>query len=52
MEDDPPPADILDGFRLTGFFLARDLFGPHGQALPEARGAYLVEIAKRFGSTA
>ncbi len=52
MEDDPPPADILDGFRLTGFFLARDLFGPRGQALPEARGAYLVELAKRFGSTA
>jgi len=52
MEDDPPPADILDGFRLTGFFLARDLFGPRGQALPEARGAYLAELAKRFGSTA
>jgi DNA repair protein RecO (recombination protein O) len=52
MEDDPPPADILDGFKLTGFFLARDLFGPRGQTLPEARGAYLVELAKRFGSTA
>src|ERR1700730_7208086 len=31
MEDDPPLADIGNGFRLTGFFLARDLFGPRGQ---------------------
>jgi DNA repair protein RecO (recombination protein O) len=47
---DPPPADIRNGFRLTGFFLLRDLFGPRGQTLPEARGAYLTELAKRFGS--
>jgi DNA repair protein RecO (recombination protein O) len=46
----PPPADIRNGFRLTGFFLLRDLFGPRGQTLPEARGAYLAELAKRFGS--
>ncbi|MGH6836342.1 MAG: DNA repair protein RecO [Methylocella sp.] len=45
----PPPTDIRDGFRLTGFFLLRDLFGPRGQSLPEARGAYLAELAKRFG---
>jgi DNA repair protein RecO (recombination protein O) len=48
----PPPADIRNGFRLTGFFLLRDLFGPRGQTLPEARGAYLAELAKRFGSAA
>jgi DNA repair protein RecO (recombination protein O) len=48
----PPPADIREGFRLTGFFLLRDLFGPRGQTLPEARGAYLAELAKRFGSAA
>jgi len=47
---DLPPADIRNGFRLTGFFLLRDLFGPRGQTLPEARGAYLTELAKRFGS--
>jgi DNA repair protein RecO (recombination protein O) len=48
----PPPADIRNGFRLTGFFLMRDLFGPRGQTLPEARGAYLSELAKRFGPAA
>ncbi len=48
----PSPAAIRDGFRLTGFFLMRDLFGPRGQALPEARGAYLSELAKRFGAAA
>jgi DNA repair protein RecO (recombination protein O) len=51
-EEDPSPADIRDGFRLTGFFLMRELFGPRGQALPEARGAYLAELAKRFDSAA
>jgi DNA repair protein RecO (recombination protein O) len=47
-EANPPAADIKDGFRLTGFFLRRELFGPRGQALPEARGAYLAELEKRF----
>ena len=50
LEEDPPPADILDGFQLTGFFLARDLFAPRGKTLPEARGAYLAELAKRFAA--
>lgn len=45
----PRSADIRDGFRLTEFFLMRDLFGPRGQVLPEARGAYLAELAKRPG---
>lgn len=48
----PSPADIRNGFRLTGFFLLRDLFGPRGQTLPEARGAYLAELEKRFPSAA
>ncbi|MGI8570034.1 MAG: DNA repair protein RecO [Methylocella sp.] len=50
--EDLSPADIRNGFRLTGFFLLRDLFGPRGQTLPEARGAYLAELEKRFGSAA
>jgi DNA repair protein RecO (recombination protein O) len=45
----PPPGDIRDGFRLTEFFLCRDLYGPRGHGLPEARGAYLAELAKRAG---
>lgn len=47
----PSPADIRNGFRLTGFFLMRDLFGPRGKALPQARGAYLAELEKRFGGS-
>ena len=47
-EANPAAADIKDGFRLTGFFLRRELFGPRAQTLPEARGAYLAELEKRF----
>ncbi len=45
----PPPADVRDGFRLTAFFLIRDVFGPRGLGLPAARSAYLAELAKRPG---
>ena len=34
---EPTPADILNGFRLTGFFLARHIFEPRGIAAPESR---------------
>ncbi len=46
---DPPPGDIRDGFRLTEYFLIRNVFAPRGETLPEARGAYLAELAKRAG---
>ncbi len=49
---DVSPSEILDGFTLTGFFLLRHLFEPRGETLPEARGAYLAELAKRFGRPA
>jgi DNA repair protein RecO (recombination protein O) len=45
----PSPGEIFDGFRLTGFFLQRHLFEARGETLPEARGAYLAALAKRFG---
>ncbi len=45
----PPPCDIRDGFRLTEFFLNRDVFAPRGLGLPEARSAYLAQLAKRAG---
>ena len=38
---EPTREDVEDGFRLTGFFLARDLFAPRGLALPEARRGLL-----------
>ncbi|MGA9138018.1 MAG: DNA repair protein RecO, partial [Methylovirgula sp.] len=42
----PPSSELRDGFELTGYFLAREVFAPRGLALPDARRAYLAEIAK------
>lgn len=39
------PDALAAGFRLTGFFLERDVFGPRGMALPEARAAYLRAVS-------
>jgi DNA repair protein RecO (recombination protein O) len=44
----PGQAELQDGFKLSGYFLNRDLFGPRGLKLPPAREAYLAEIARRF----
>ena len=41
-----PPFRIADGFRLTGFFLARDLFGQNNAPLPDSRAAFLSAAAK------
>jgi DNA repair protein RecO (recombination protein O) len=45
---DPAPSldEIRAGFRLTEYFLRRDLFEPRGLALPDARGAFLAELGK------
>ena len=42
----PSAAELADGFRLTGFFLARDLFAPSGAPLPDSRAAFLMAAAK------
>lgn len=39
--DAASPGELAAGFRLTGFFLERDVFGPRGLVLPESRAAYL-----------
>jgi DNA repair protein RecO (recombination protein O) len=39
-------ADLLDGLKLTGFFLERSLFAPQGHGLPEARLRYLDRLAR------
>ena len=44
------PTEIADGFRLTGFFLARDLFALHGEPLPDSRAAFLKAAAQGAGS--
>jgi len=41
LEPQPSAEDIADAFRLTGFFLARDLFAPRGEPLPDSRAAFL-----------
>ena len=38
--------DVLAGFALTGFFLARNVFAPRGLALPEGREAYLALLKR------
>ncbi len=42
----PAVADILNGFALTGYFLARDVLGPRGLSPPESRNAYMALIAR------
>ncbi len=42
----PEPAEVADAFRLTGFFLTRDLFAPRGLPLPDSRRAFLAAAAK------
>jgi len=43
----PPSADDLAaGFALTGFFLERHLYAPHGAALPEARAAFIAAVTR------
>ncbi len=37
----PAPGDVLDGLELTGFFLDRRVFAPHGRKLPAARSCYV-----------
>ncbi len=45
----PGADDIADAFRLTGFFLTRDLFAPRGLPLPDSRRAFLAALAKAEG---
>jgi DNA repair protein RecO (recombination protein O) len=45
----PDAAAVADAFRLTGFFLLRDLFAPRGQPLPDSRRAFLAAAAKAGG---
>ena len=42
----PEPAEVADAFRLTGFFLMRDLFAPRGLPMPDLRRAFLAAAAK------
>jgi DNA repair protein RecO (recombination protein O) len=46
LEARPSADELADGFRLTGFFLARDVFAPSGAPLPDSRAAFLAAAAK------
>jgi DNA repair protein RecO (recombination protein O) len=43
----PAPEDVLDGLALTGFFLERRVFEPHGREMPAARARF-VDVVRRM----
>ena len=45
----PDHAQILDGLKLTGFFLDRRVFHPHGRKMPAARTRF-VDVLRRTGT--
>ena len=45
----PPTADLLSGFRLTGFFLARHVYEPRGLAESPARPCLMALVARDGG---
>jgi DNA repair protein RecO (recombination protein O) len=49
-ETPPGAGEIADAFRVTGFFLERDVFAPRGEPLPDSRRAFLAAAAKAVGS--
>jgi DNA repair protein RecO (recombination protein O) len=46
---DTPPEDVIDGFALTGFFLARHVLDPRGLPIPQARTAFVAAISRAIG---
>jgi DNA repair protein RecO (recombination protein O) len=50
----PPPSadDLTAGFALTGFFLDRHLYAPHGAALPDARAAFIAAVTRAIARVA
>ena len=45
----PSAGEVADAFRLTGFFLARDLFALKGEPLPDSRAAFLKAAGQAAG---
>jgi DNA repair protein RecO (recombination protein O) len=43
----PSQDDIAEGFRLTGFFLDRHVYGPRGLDQPEARARFIAGLSGR-----
>jgi DNA repair protein RecO (recombination protein O) len=53
-ENAPPPSpdDLAAAFALTGFFLERHLYAPHGAALPETRAAFIAAVTRAMARVA
>ena len=53
-DDAPPPSpdDLAAAFALTGFFLDRHLYAPHGGALPDARAAFITAVTRAMAKVA
>jgi DNA repair protein RecO (recombination protein O) len=43
----PEPSDVIDGLKLTGFFLDRHVFGPRGIEAPESRHWIMAHLTAR-----
>lgn len=41
---------VNDGFRLTGYFLDRHVFGARGQPLPDQRAAFVAAVSKTLAA--
>ena len=41
----PSPRDVAEGLALTGYFLERHVFAPHGKTIPAARARLIDRIA-------
>ena len=48
----PDPADILAGFRLTGYFLQRHVYEPRGIESPQARSQFIALLDRELESDA
>jgi len=48
----PSAEDLAAGFALTGFFLERHLYAPHGAALPDARAAFIAAVTRAIARVA
>jgi len=42
----PSAAELRDGFALTGFFLARHVYEPRGESLPDARHHFIAAVVR------
>jgi DNA repair protein RecO (recombination protein O) len=47
----PRHEDLAAGFKLTGFFLARDVYEPRDIPLPDARDAYIAAVSTAIAPT-